>query len=353
MDDIVTDTLTLLRQKLIDELGWDEPRVLPLRVEKRVFSRIVEATLTSGNGRAENVIIKIYGVARGSTEDAVMHQIRNEFEIMRRLWGELREHPVFSVARPLVFLPERHALVMSKSPGRQFQSILTRKARFRPGGKTMARLESLCHACGRWLKWFQWNADSDLNGKLDLDDMIEKIDYRLERLVDCEKADFDEKLRSRTLRRLEMLSQDVAESDLYISAVHGDFFPGNVLANGQKITILDFAMYRTGSVFTDVTYFWHQLDTLLLKPVYRQSVIRRLQHAFLLGYDDCLASTDPFETKALFKLFRLQHLVYRIAAIYLVGEPTFTQRLYNQVVARECLRRLKKEIDGADHVLRV
>jgi tRNA A-37 threonylcarbamoyl transferase component Bud32 len=317
-----------LEKELRKDPKWADIRIMPLSYKVRKYSKSIHATMYSKEGISQDIFIKTYehgGFEKSSTE--LKRLIEAEFKILKFLHAE-----GLSVVKPLFYIPEYLTIVTEKRHGHRFQDLLIRKARLYPSVKTINYLEQLCYGCGRWLRDFQQITQT--KERFNLDILREGISWRINRLDNL----FDQRLREKILTYFEEQKEGIDEAYLKVSGVHGDFFPGNILINGEEIVVLDFTMFRYGSVYTDLAYFSHQLETLLLKPFFRKTIITVLKRAFLMGYDEGLI----LEKNPLFRLFRIQHLLSRLVALSQDKDYLFYQRLYNLRIAKRCIKLLEE-----------
>ncbi len=121
-----------------------------------------------------------------------------------------------------------------------------------------------------------------------------------------------------------------------MAGVHGDFSLSNVVYSGKETVLIDFSNLETGSVYYDLTRFYHQLGLLLHKPSFGTATISRLRKAFVAGYDEKLNEASP-----LFRLFMVQHLVCHWLGRLKMAEPSFHARAYNYWI---CYRH-RQELD--------
>ena len=84
-------------------------------------------------------------------------------------------------------------------------------------------------------------------------------------------------------RRLEEIEKAYLRS-LPSGLLHGDFIPGNILVDGEKVCVLDFSWVGRGCNYFDITAFWLVLQRLGEAPKYSRKKISLLQRAFLEGY---------------------------------------------------------------------
>jgi Ser/Thr protein kinase RdoA (MazF antagonist) len=154
-----------------------------------------------------------------------------------------------------------------------------------------------------------------------MDEMREYLDFRLRRLT--AKGAFSEEQRNSVLSYFDARSRDVESDDLVEVSVHGDLCPSNVLVDGPRVVMIDFAMACTGGRYFDVARLFTQFEFLTFKPKFRPHVVARLQAALLNGFDSSLRADHP-----LFQLFELQHVICHIANLSLNPAPPVA-RLYN------------------------
>ncbi len=341
MQSDINSIYNALISSVSDLYGWRNVQLRHIQTIKRVYSSVIEVHITASNHEPVDAFIKIYSPIKGTSSDEINRRVEQDFKISGMLYGKMKDDPELSVVRPLVYLPEFMTIVTEKSPGIQFQELLNKSARYYPSKDARTELEKICFNCGRWLKLFQDITCLHYDGALNTDEMLQDYERRTKWLVGSEKIPFDEQQRSKILHYVRSTKEALPPDMLIVSGVHGDFGPGNLLADETNVIVLDFAMYRYGSIYMDLTYFWHQLETLLLKPIFRPSVVTRLQRALLDGYDKSLHEKKPFQTLPLFKIFRIQHLVTRLAGM-LPKHPDMSafKRLYQARVAKLSITQL-------------
>jgi thiamine kinase-like enzyme len=112
------------------------------------------------------------------------------------------------------------------------------------------------------------------------------------------------------LRYFDEQCDNVVPADLVEVPIHGDLCPGNVLVWGSEITVLDLAMTRPGSMYTDLTHMYTHIESDRAKRWVTQQRVERLLQATLRGFDHNLSPSRP-----LFALNVLQHLVCKVAKL--------------------------------------
>jgi len=332
---IMTPNFQQIIDKLQIHLSRDyfdrDVKIEPTSIMHRRSSEIMKARLIFSN-RTRNIFIKVYKLKNGSKDHLNMMQdrVKKDYEVTKFLNDSFTEYSGFSTAKPIVCFPELLAHVIEESPGQNFQKVLTTEARFYPKHQTLEKLCSLCYHCGQWLRIFQNVTQAEVKEKFNLDWMIEYVDLRLKKLVDNPKALFDQERRKHVLRYFDLQRKYINGSDLSMCGVHADFCPGNMLVNDTEVIGIDFAMYQCGSIYHDITHFYHQLELLLMKPIFRPIVISKLQNSFLKGYDENFDKNNP-----MFKLFRVQHITCHFVGILGIENPPLHERLFNKRIIKK------------------
>jgi aminoglycoside phosphotransferase (APT) family kinase protein len=189
---------------------------------------------------------------------------------------------------------------------------------------------------GRWIDVFQ--AADRAGNTVSVDGLKQYIDVRLARLADHRSADFTRADRARVLRHIDWLAEQIPERDLVEVPVHSDMALGNILASGERVVVLDFAMAKRGSRLHDLTRVYVQMALLGLKPQIRTSTLQRLQRALLAGFDPGLSDLTP-----LFRLSVLLHRVNHLATVT-VKRSSVAESLYNRLVRRQHARWISAEL---------
>jgi hypothetical protein len=263
-------------------------------------------------------------------------RVRRDFDVTRSVHQRFKSYPGYSVAEPVACFPELLAIVMLESPGQNLRDFILNKAAFYPRRYTLDQLAEYSFGCGQWLTIFQEITREKTQGRLQPYDVVRDIDLRLSKLVQQHGEFFNSQLRRQILNYLEKQALLVQNADLRLCGVHGDFCPANILVHGKKIIVLDFEMFKVGSVYQDVTYYLRHLETFLQKPTFRPKTISILRQALLSGYDKGIDGTSP-----IFSLFKLRHVICHLVDILdAPGQPTH-KRLFNRTIARRYIQGLK------------
>ncbi len=320
-------------------------QIFPLSIDKRDNSTILRARWEQ-NSTNRFLLIKQYSITGDILDshchDTVMQiletRLRKEFEVSNRLCAIFKDEPHLFVSHPLVSYPELLILVIEEYPGKDLSEILRQKARFFPSADTMQYLEDLCRMCGEWLKLH--NEKTVVPGGSDssyLDDFPDYIDERVRPLTNSQIIPIDEPFRDDILRYLDRKIESVDRGSKQTVNAHGDFAPGNVLANADKLVVIDLDQYGPGTLLQDLSRFYHQLDMYLCNPIFRPKVIRSLQRALISGYNQNLRIDEP-----LFELMLVKHTVCHLAGLAKLASVPAYQRWYNRRIVEKHIDFLKR-----------
>jgi Phosphotransferase enzyme family len=312
-----------------------------LKIHQRINSRVLDCVIHLANGQQHRVMIKIYEPIGAGTKASLEKLISDDFSITTRLHHHFQSNPRFQVPTPLFHSPQDMVIVTEHMPGMQLQEKLVAQAGWFPGQATTRDLELNCKSCGEWLRAFQAATLDSISGGLDLERMRDMIAMRLQWLVDNPNMPIDGKKRDLILAHFDREIKALQPEDLAVSSIHGDFFPGNVLVEGNRVVGLDFAMCRIGSTCADPSYFMFQLETLTYKPKFRRGLIRKLQRAFLQGYNPSIPAKNYFTSSPIVRIHFILHNVMRLAGMTSSkANISWKRKLHNWGVAIAVTKRL-------------
>ena len=279
----------------------------PIAVTKRPSSSVLRVRVRSPE-RTFGAFIKIYEPV--GEIGAQRHQLAADYRAAQNAHAHMSERGL-GVAKPIACFPESLAIVTEEAPGETLAALLRRELRWSVSADGVRKLTAIFERIGAWLWAFQ--ARSRRPGALSLDGIREYLDDRLQLLVAMRAAGFDADRRNAALRQFDSLAERVPPSHRVLVQVHGDFCPENVLVDGERITVIDFAAER-GSALHDLTHLHCYMGTLYSKPWMSRATIDSLQQALLRGYDRSLAPAEP-----LFQLLVMQHTVCQIVVQQTAG----------------------------------
>lgn len=276
----------------------------PVARIQRPFSSLLRLRIDAG-GRKSYAFLKLYKPQRPGEE--AIAQLRRwvlrEYDATERLHEAVKGRPGLSAVRPIAVFPDQLALVTEEVEGEQFDRLV-RRALW--GRGSVEAVEQVARRIGAWVRAYQ--DVTHVEGTLSLAERREYLDERLRKLTGDVLTPADRDL---ALRRGDELAPRVSPSDLGLVAIHADLSPTNILVGADgTVTILDFAMAKTGARYHDIAHLFLHLERLRWRPHARRSLVGTLQAAVLRGYDQALAPSDP-----LFALMLLQHAACYIAQL--------------------------------------
>lgn len=215
-------------------------------ITSRINSTAAEATL-DGDRR---VIVK--------RQDAV--RAGHEYQMLRAIAAVM--HGV-----PRVLLFDGQSIVMERASGTTLEELSRERA---------PHLGDGIHAAGAWLAAMQRATLLPGDGGAIVAEVTE------EAIGDAAKLARVERVFARNQRRiveaLQLLQKSV--TPFTICGHHGDYFPGNVFFDGERVTVIDFEGFRDGHPLEDAAYF--ALRTEMLRRRFRLSP--GLVERFFEGY---------------------------------------------------------------------
>jgi Ser/Thr protein kinase RdoA (MazF antagonist) len=198
----------------------------------------------------------------------------------------------------------------------------------------MEWLEIACHGAGHWLRALQSSTPPAAGHSLD--EMLEYVDVRLERISQLGPRGLDAGWRS----EVRGVFRDVraSEADLRVARIHGDFSLSNIIFDGRRTVAIDLTRFGVGSIYHDVSRLYHQLGLLLHKPYVRPATVARLRRALLSGY----GGPADVAGQPLFQLFLIQHLLTHWLGLLKMSAAPYHVRAFHRWVGY----RHKRELDG-------
>lgn len=297
--------LSILSANSQQYFGDPSAVVEPVARLERPFSALLRLRVRA-SGRESHAFLKVFR-PRSSAPDEIAQLrrfVEREFRATRRLHEALAGLGGLSVLRPVAVFPDDLAIVTEEAAGTTFDRVL-RDALW--GRRVPVPVDIVAERIGAWVRTYQRVIDAD--GELSLDERREYLDVRLRKLVGA--AVLAEADRANALRRFDELARAVAVPNQPLVAIHADLCPSNILVDSSgAVTILDFAMAKSGPRFHDVSHLYMHLEFLRWRPRLKTRVIDDAQSALIRGHQDASALSDP-----LFVLMLLQHVVCHVALL--------------------------------------
>lgn len=240
-------------------------------------------------------------VSIDGVRDVIVKQHRAEPVIERARHEATTLARLPNVPRVLLFDERRATIVMERAPGVPLDRLFARAER--------RRLLDALERAGAWLREMQNATPGPADGTAVLRDVLATA---------MKDANGD----PRILRALER-----GIADQPVVGHHGDYWPGNVFVDGERVTVIDFEGFREGLALEDVAYFLIRVELLARRFRVR---IPGLGDAFLRGYGEV--------DRGALRLFTITKGL-RTLANDTGGNLPFPQRLWMRKVIRGAIRR--------------
>ncbi|MGH7496604.1 MAG: aminoglycoside phosphotransferase family protein [bacterium] len=283
-------------------------------------------------------IIRPTAKNRDNTQKYV-ERLQKEFEVARLLRARLPTAREFGVVHPVAYYGDLLCLVTTEASGIVLADVIAAGSKRWHGKNAWPNIARHCRRAGALLAAIQ--VATPETQPLRAEELLEYVEIRLQRLVASPAVPFSEPEAAAVRKFLEKTLAHMPVEQWQQSGCHSDYAPFNLLADTARMTVFDFAMFKTGSVYNDLAYFCHRLEGYLHKPTFSPSAIHALQHAFLEGY----SQAGPGENRGLdhdpmFCVFLIKHVVNNYSAIMRqrVAGPSahlsLPTRLFNRRVFR-------------------
>ena len=343
------DTVNIIREQLSASVGWTIETVEPLHSSSRSYSRHLTCRVRLTDGTEHVVFVKfVSGVSKDKAR--LEELVAGDNAVSCHLYEAFRSSHGFSVPRPLAYSRDHLMLISEHVDGTRLQDKIIRTARLFARSDAIAELEADCFRSGRWLQKFQQETRTfalarKTPGRDDLLDapaIVRLIVERVDRLRSSRVLNHAEA--HRLVAFAETAARLVKPDESMISGIHADFFPGNVIVDGETVIGIDFVMFRRGSIHFDPTYFIFQLETLAAQVMFRRAVIERLEQAFLNGYNPELRMAWFWKANPLVELLFLMHATGRLISL----AASAPRGLARRMLADHSMRALRRRL--AEHV---
>jgi len=287
--------------------------ILPVARLERPFSSLLRLRVATSRG-VFHAFLKVFK-PRLATEDELAQLRRwvlREFNATARLHESVSGRHGLSAVRPIAVFPDRLALITEEVVGQPLDEVLRDGLRGRP---IPAPLTTIARNIGAWTAMYQQVTPT--TGLLSLAERRDYLDVRLRALTAAGVLPATEY--SEVLARFDDLAPRVDDASLRLVAIHADLCPANVfIGDGGAVTVLDFAMAKTGARFHDIAHLYMHLQMhrshLRGLDIGRGSrgagTLAAMNDALLAGFDEGTTAGDP-----LFRLMLLQHVVCHVAQL--------------------------------------
>jgi hypothetical protein len=269
----------------------------------RPFSNLLRLRVTAG-GREWHAFLKVFKPQRFTPEE--LAKLRSyaecEFSATKSLYDAIDTRSGLTALRPVALFVEDMAIVTEEVAGTGFDRVL-RDALW--GRQTVAPIDVVAERIGAWVRTYQ--RVIEVEGELSLDERREYLDLRLRKLMDAEVLTATQ--RAMVLEYFDQIAAEIGSRPLHLVAIHADLCPTNILVGPDGgVTVLDFAMAKSGTRFHDLAHLYMHLKFMRWHPRLKPAIVNAAQEALLRGYDPAVSADDP-----MFRLMLLQHLVCHVA----------------------------------------
>jgi len=307
-------------------------------VAERTFSLVARCEVHGSEGMRA-VYIKIARPAANKSAEENIAAIQQNYEVLKHWHDLFSPSGNYHVVRPVLAIPEKMIEVSEEAAGESLYDLVHAGAPWFPSAAQLEKLELALYHVGGWLRYKQGVA-AHPNEFYSIDDLLAYIDLRLQLLSDDPRRRFPDHYRDRILRFIDENRLYIRPEEQLVADSHSDFNPGNVLVDGDRVTVLDFGRYVKDSYIVDVSKLYHQLSLWSFKPQYRTAIIKTLQAALLRGFGD-----EHIESTLMFRFFYLRHTVTHLMTVTRFWEGNQAVQLFNRWVMSRELRVLDSIID--------
>ena len=292
------------------------------KIIKRQFSHVSKCEISGTSGMCV-VYVKIFHDSFTLNKMTKKEAVINEFDTLNFWYSKFKNSEQYSVVRPVFVIPDSFIIVTEEVKGIPLSNLIHKKINFFSSSKNIEILKSHLFNIGGWLKFFH-SLDSSMQGTFSIDQFIEYVDFRLKILTEEKARKFPLKYRDKILDFIEKNRPQIGDEELKIALSHGDFNLGNIIVDGNKVTVLDFGKVVPNSFLLDLARSYHQLYLLTLKPSYPYKYIVPLQKSLIKGFG--LPEGDQL---MMFKFLQIRHTLTHLVTITRFWQKGLKERIYN------------------------
>jgi hypothetical protein len=331
--------LTRLAGNAGEHFGTASVQLVPVAYEDRPFSHLLRVKVSRPATADMHLFVKIIkteSVAGGIAK--VRSRLVGDFETTRKIYQAMSSSAHLGAVRPVACYVDDLAIVTEEAKGDTLLQYLRDNASWFPRSHVRRSLETTVAKVAQWLRTFQ--AIDGAEGQVSIEELHEYVDVRLTRLVGhgtLRRLD-----RDRILDHIDRLGSDVPGSELQSVMIHADMALGNILVEGDRVVVLDFAMANRGSYLHDLSRLYLQIGLLRAKPVFTSAVIKGIQQALLRGFDPALTTQHP-----LFRILLMRHSVNHFSTLSLRREA-FPARVLSDRMRRMHWRWIESELRSGE-----
>ena len=332
-----------LFEPLLDRLGSDPRRYFgsddvsfdTLAVHLRRGSHLLHVRVRTRD-EEYGAFLKIYKKAddRPDTLSRLEARVNRDYATTLNIHRAFHQDTSLGAVYPIAVFPDHLAIMTREAPGLPLGRTIEERVRWRRTASGIEDLLRTLHDTGRWLARFQTIGRCADLAPLRLDDVLEYVDVRLHKLLRAQAISAADRTAVRT--GIEHRWPDISPGELVAVPIHADYCLGNVLVDGRRVVVLDFAMTRTGAIYHDLSHMFLQLQLMQSKPWFRPPVVNRLCGALLDGFSPTVRAEAP-----LFQVLTIQHVVNHLTKLTIRPARRAIARPYNWLVRRRHLTWLR------------
>jgi len=327
---------TRLAQESEHYFGEQNPPIFSIvRIFSRPFSDIVQCRVQWPQ-RNFGIYIKFSLVQKKKEgeHERILRNTTREIDVMQKFSDFFSQENAVSVPDVVAFFPDELAVVTKEKEGLPLMKLIVGSAKGKPCSKDLNLLKQACYSIGHALRVFQKMPLID-TGRDELpSNLIAYIDLRLKLLSDSGFIKTSESLH--VLHYIEKQLSKIDKTTLTLCGVHGDLSLGNVLISPEYVVFLDLGMYRKGTSYFDLAFFYQHLDDFRTNPFFLKSTIIQLQDAFLEGYQE-----DSIREKPLFLAYYVRNSVNQLLDLSRTNHLSLIKKIYQKWQYRSSLCNLK------------
>jgi hypothetical protein len=314
--------------------GASHATVAPVSVQTRRTSRLLLVSVNA-DGRTFEAYVKVChpGNPEPDALDRLRARMTRDYAVTTQVHMALTGDDQLAAVQPIAVFPDEMAIVTRRAAGIPLSGALE-QASWRPHTRSLDALLDALRTVGRWQSRFQ-KIGEPIPERQDLGVTLDYIDVRLHKLMAAGSLTTSD--RGRVRRWLMGLWGDIPSASLGTVPIHADYCLGNVLVDGRRIVVLDFAMARQGAKYHDLAHMYMHLQLLRVKPWFRPAVVDALCAALLEGYAPGLRADDP-----LFRLLLAQHVINHLTKLTIRPPRRVLARPMNWMVRRQHLASLRE-----------
>ena len=297
---------------------FSSPRFIVTNKFPRPYSMVYRLELrngTSRNGLHRGMYVKIFKPSSKykGNHSKYLERLKNEYAATDSLQKNSNGSHEFAVVKPLTYFPDLLALVTDEAAGQPLADLLEQTCKIWQPVNELPGVMLQCRRAGAALANIQKATRSDI--LFEPEKLLEYIEIRLQRLETSPQVPFTSRDRIMVTNFLQRNLAKLPENQLLQCGCHCDYGPFNILAGTHKATVIDFTMFKTGSIYNDVTYFHHRLEGFLHKPIFRSNAIHAAQRAFITAYDLAVRpQSTSIANDTLFTIFQIKHVINNYSA---------------------------------------